>query len=286
MLGNKSTWCNLLNVIKIILLRLLKILKILFMKISNKAPRFFVSENLNLEEVLIKDKNIIHQLQKVLRKKVSDEVVLLDGEGIESFGVIKEISKKEVVLEKQKMKIHQKENYDDAGDGLENFSKKIILAPVILKKDNFELVIQKCTEIGIKNFQPIISERTEKDNLNFERLEKISREASEQSEKIFLPKIFDTKTLEKFLIEKTQNKNENKIYALQFNSAKIEINKIKNFSKTNSDKELIFLVGPEGGWGEEDLKLFEKFNLENISLGNQILRSETASISLSSLLLL
>jgi len=209
MLGNKSTWCNLLNVIKIILLRLLKILKILFMKISNKAPRFFVSENLNLEEVLIKDKNIIHQLQKVLRKKVSDEVVLLDGEGIESFGVIKEISKKEVVLEKQKMKIHQKENYDDAGDGLENFSKKIILAPVILKKDNFELVIQKCTEIGIKNFQPIISERTEKDNLNFERLEKISREASEQSEKIFLPKIFDTKTLEKFLIEKTQNKIDN-----------------------------------------------------------------------------
>lgn len=242
------------------------------MKISNKAPRFFINKDLDQEEILIFDENIIHQLQKVLRKKVGDEIVLLDGKGKEFFGNLKQISKKEIIVEKNKIEKYDEENFDT-----NNLSQKIILAPSILKKDNFELVIQKCTELGIKKIQPIISERTEKINLNFERLEKISREASEQSEKKFLSKISEIKKLEDFLNE---NK-ESKIFVLQFNSSKIDVSKIKN-----TKEDIIFLIGPEGGWGEQDLEIFEKFNVEKISLGSQILRSETASIALSSLLLL
>jgi 16S rRNA (uracil1498-N3)-methyltransferase len=243
------------------------------MKSSNIAPRFFIEEDLNQEEILLKDKNIIHQIQKVLRKKVGDEIILLDGKGIEFFGEIKEISKKEILISKIKNNFYESEGV------VKNKKQKIILAPSILKKDNFELVIQKCTEIGINNFQPIISERTEKNNLNFERLEKISREASEQSEKIFLPKILETKTIEEFLSEEKEKGD--KIFALQFGSPKISKEEIENISEG-----IIFLVGPEGGWGESDLELFEKFNVQKISLGQQILRAETASISLSSILLL
>jgi|AntRauTorckE6833_2_1112554.scaffolds.fasta_scaffold02536_7 16S rRNA (uracil1498-N3)-methyltransferase len=254
------------------------------MKTSNKAPRFFIEKKLDQQEILIQDKNIIHQLQKVLRKKTNDEIVLLDGNGKEFFGTIKEISKKEIIINRDKITIHESEKYETDDKNILN-TNKVILAPSILKKDNFELVIQKCTELGIKNIQPIISERTEKDNLNFERLEKISTEASEQSEKIFLSKIYPTENINKFFKKKSQSKN-TKIFALQFDSPKFNKNSILENSSTDSIEEIIFLVGPEGGWGEVDLELFEKFGVEKISLGKQILRSETASISISALLLL
>jgi len=77
------------------------------------------------------------------------------------------------------------------------------------------------------------------------------------------------------------NENNPKIFALEFSSEEFEFLKFRKMTG-----KIIFLIGPEGGWGEEDLKLFEKFNVNKISLGSQILRSETASISLSTLLFL
>lgn len=241
------------------------------MKTSNKAPRFFIDEKISdTTELIIRNEKIIHQIKNVLRMSEGRRVVFLDGRGNEFFGIIEKISKSELFLKKEKINFYTKDNF-------ENENQKIIFAPAILKKDSFELLLQKCTEVGVKKFQPIISERTEKNNLNFERLEKIIKEASEQSEKIFLPEIFETKNLEEFLSEQ----NTKNIFALEFNS--------ENFSNISFSEiygEIIFLVGPEGGWGENDLELFEKFNVKKISLGEQILRAETASISLASILFL
>jgi len=257
------------------------------MKTSNKAPRFFIEQkisNKSLQEnnLIISDEKIIHQIKNVLRKKEGSQIVFLDGQGAEFFGTILDISNKEITLEKNKIEFYEAEKNEDK-------RQKIILAPAILKKDNFEFVLQKCTEIGIEKIQPIISERTKKNNLNYERSKKIIKEASEQSEKIYLPEIFQTKNLEEFLLEISQSNEKSNftpdsgvnIFALEFNSEEFEISKLKG--KTG---EMIFLVGPEGGWGEEDLKLFEKYNVQKISLGSQILRAETASISLSTLMLL
>jgi len=245
------------------------------MKTSNKAPRFFfeekiLDENLSENKLIILDKKTIHQIKNVLRKKTGEKIIILDGSGSEFFGTISELSRKEIIVEKNKIIFHKKDNF-------ENETQKIILAASILKKDNFEFVLQKCTEIGVKNFQPIISERTEKNNLNFERLNKILKEASEQSEKKFLPEILKPKKIEEFL---SQQITEN-IFALEFNCDDF---KISEFRKMTG--EIIFLVGPEGGWGESDIKIFEKFNVQKISFGSQILRAETASIALASLLFL
>jgi len=241
------------------------------MKTSNKAPRFFIKQKISENhEMVIGDEKIIHQIKNVLRKKEGDQIIFLDGNGSEFFGNISKISKKEIIFKKDNITFHKKNNF-------EMEKQKIIFAPAILKKDNFEFVLQKCIEIGVQKFQPIISERTEKNNLNFDRLEKIVKEASEQSEKIFLPEVFGTKKIEEFL-SKQNTKN---IFVLEFNSLEFEISKFKKMKD-----EIIFLIGPEGGWGEDDLKLFEKFNIEKISLGPQILRAETASISLAALLYL
>ncbi len=239
------------------------------MKTSNKVPRFFINQPIKEsdQEISISDFDINHQIRDVLRLKKGDKIILLDGLGKAFFGKVKIFLKKNSIFSKEKLK--------SISTG---YQQSVKLSPAVLKKDKFEYLIQKCTEIGVESFHPIISERTEKTNLNFERLNKIAKEASEQSERYFLPKINLIKTLEEFLIENQKEKN---IFALQFNSKKI---KISDFKKKK--ESVIFLIGPEGGWGEKDLKLFEKYKVEKISLGEQILRAETASISVASLILL
>ena len=68
--------------------------------------------------------------------------------------------------------------------------KEITLFQALIKKDNFEMIAEKCTEVGITNFVPVICERSEKKNLNTERVEKIIKEATEQSGRGEVPKIF------------------------------------------------------------------------------------------------
>lgn len=261
-LGNKSTWCNVLLSFNLMFY--------ISMKTSNKAPRFLINEKIDdMNEVSITDFDINHQIRNVLRLREGDRVVLLNGQGAAFHGVIKSLTKDKTVVSKHKVDIYKRKT---------NVSLKI--AASILKKDNFEYVLQKCTEIGVDNFQPIVSERTEKSNLNFDRLNKIIKEAFEQSERLVIPKIFPIKTLEEFLSEEVLQKQSSKIFVLEFNSPLLKISEFKN------NKDITFLVGPEGGWGEEDIKIFEKFNIEKISLGDQILKAETASIAVSALMLL
>ena len=69
-------------------------------------------------------------------------------------------------------------------------------------------------------------------------------------------------------------------FALELNKEKINVPEILD------KKEISIFVGPEGGWSEKDLELFEKYNVKLISLGDQVLRAETASVAISSVLLL
>lgn len=270
------------------------------MKNSNLIPRFFIEQEIKKicgflndpvfenREFVLNDKDIAHQLLKVLRLRADDQIILLDNTGVELTATIRRINKKEIVLVTAKHRILKKESVISLN-----------LVPAILKKSNLEFVLQKGTEIGVNSFWPIISERTEKLSCNFDRARKIIRESAEQSEKIFLPELHDVQSLENFLKlvkpnfsskklslgedvdKKKVEKNNVKIFALDFNSKPFCFS---NFKKNMHD--VFFLIGPEGGWGEGDLKLFEKFGIEKISIGSQILRAETAAIAISALMLL
>jgi 16S rRNA (uracil1498-N3)-methyltransferase len=237
-----------------------------------KIHRFFVKHKLeDLPEIYITDLDIIHQIKDVLRLKKGDSVCLFDGSGIEYFGKVKIIMKKESIISKEKIKSFSNNSKICLPVGM----VKIKLSPSLIKKDKLEWVYQKATEIGVFSLNPIISERTEKQKINKERLGKIVKEASEQSGKIFIPEINEPQGLEDFLKENREN-----IYALDLCETKIDVSQMKGFD------EVTILIGPEGGWGEKDLENFEKYNVKRISLGEQILRAETASIAASSLLLL
>jgi len=242
-----------------------------------KLHRFFINQKIDESpKIEITDPELVHQLTKVLRAQVGDKFIFLDNEGTEVLVKTEEIMKKNLIFSKEKMKKFSRKN--------EIF---ITLCPAVLKKDKMEYVLQKCTEIGVLEFCPLVSDRTEKTNLNMKRLDKIVREAAEQSEKIYLPSLCDVASLEQFLNENETDRN---FYYLDMDAQLIDVTQIIEHAKQNSSEEesegITIFIGPEGGWSDVDRKLFEENNVKPISLGNTVLRAETASMVVSSLFLL
>lgn len=232
-----------------------------------KTHRFFVNQNIeNFPEITIADPVVIHQMKNVLRLQIGDPVIFLNGTDSEYHSKVKVISKKESIFSVEEIK-----KVDT------KVEQKINLVPALLKKDKFEWVLQKCTELGVKSFSPIISERTEKTKLNLDRGNIIIKEAAEQSERATLPTLNEPVFLEEFLKKETKNSIQN-IYVLDFCETKIDVSHIKTLN------EVTVLIGPEGGWGEGDKKLFEQYEIKIVSLGDRVLRAETASVGVASLI--
>lgn len=230
-----------------------------------KLQRFFVEEKLSVgKEIRISDEDFAHQLLRVFRMETGYEIILLDNTGSEFLSKITLLTKKELVV----VVLDKKE--------VSNIPKKeITLFASIIKKDHFEWVLEKCTELGVSHFVPVISERSEKKDLNMERARKILKEASEQSERGFIPNISEPVSLSE------------SFEGLDFPAIALHLCDEKfDIEKSTESTKLGLFVGPEGGWGERDLELFKNKNIPILSLGSQVLRAETASVAVSAKILL
>ncbi len=226
-----------------------------------KLQRFFINEKIVAGESLnVSDKELTHQIRKVFRMKAGDKVGLLDKNGQALEATVASFGKDEV-------------SFDVSAVPVSVFlpTKKVTLFVCIPKKDKFETVCEKATELGVTKIVPVISNRTEKQNFKKERLEKIIKEASEQSERGNLLLLGETISIE----EVPEN-----IFALDMNGEEIQKTEIKN------QKDVSVIIGPEGGFDQNDLNILKRKNIKIVSLGKQVLRAETASIAISSVLLL
>ena len=137
-------------------------------------------------------------------------------------------------------------------------------------------MIQKSTELGVTKFIPLITERTIVRNVNNERIKKIIIEASEQSNRIVIPDLEKTISLDKFL----KNNNNINIILGDINSKEKQI----NLKKINTKHPICIMIGPEGDFTEEEReKILKSGNIQNLKINKNILRSETAAISLLSI---
>ncbi|MFA6274259.1 MAG: RsmE family RNA methyltransferase, partial [Candidatus Paceibacterota bacterium] len=130
-----------------------------------KIHRFIDNFDLSKKELEITGE-IAHQIIKVLKLKIGEKIELSDGKGSVALAEIVKLNKNIVVV-KIIAPLHQ-----DFAE--QNSTKKVNLFCAILKKENFELVVQKTTECGIDKIIPIITSRTIKTGLNLERLKKIA----------------------------------------------------------------------------------------------------------------
>jgi len=217
-----------------------------------KVHRFFI----NFQEssiVKIQDKEYINQIKNVLKLKPSERVVLIKNNCEFLFEL--EIVSKEFI----QLKLLSKELK-------ETKSRKTILYCAIIKKDNFEMLCQKTTECGVFKIVPIITERTVKKDINLQRIEKILKEASEQSGRMNIPILSKPISFEKAIKEASQND-----LNLFF-----DFNGKKDFEIKNDINSIGLFIGPEGGFTENENTLANGF--EKIQLKDNILRAETAAI--------
>lgn len=246
-----------------------------------KQHRFFIKEKIEDKDIItLTDREVLHQWKRVLRFSPGQYVILLDNTGTEFHGVISELSVDKADINKEKINF------------LESYKQvipSVKLYPALIKKDKFDWVLQKCTEIGVESFHPIISNRTEKTGFNMIRAEKILTEASEQSERRIIPRITVPQNLDEILQDILENKSLSDIYlALHMGGKFLQDILEEKILSDISLKDINFhiFIGPEGGWTDAELEMFRSHGVPIVSVGAPVLRAETASVVVSTLLIL
>ena len=223
--------------------------------------RLFFKENLsdNLNSNL--DKSQSHYISKVMRIKEGESFSLFNDSG-EWEAKINEI-KKGIVNFVIVKKLKNSEN-----------NSEIWLAFTPIKLNYLNFMIQKATELGVTKFIPILSERTMVRDLNSERLNKVIIEASEQSNRIKLPKL---EKLVKFKDFIKLYKDTNIVFG--------DLNSSNDQIKINKDSPVCILIGPEGDFSENERKeILDLKNVKSLKINKNILRAETAAISIISII--
>ncbi len=225
--------------------------------------------------------SLIHQWKDVFRYMPGSRVTLFDDSKIECLCMIEVLglSKVElVILEKEDRLLDTTLGSDINTFGMDIHvqNNELWLYLSVLKNDNFDLVVQKATELGVDHIVPILSDRTIKKNINIKRMEKIIIEASEQSGRLSVPKIYEPIVLKKAVED----------FLAMGGDMVVCHQKGDTWSK---GKELLkkyplgLLVGPEGGWSEKEEEYFKKIALRKIKFSDNVLRAETAAIGVVTL---
>ena len=230
-----------------------------------KLHRYYV-DNMKLEhDFWMKDEGLFHQWTRVLRYQVDRELVLFNDLHEERLYKILKIGDNAVHLElvtEMVAKIPKVELY---------------LCFSLLKKDKNEWILQKGTELGVRHFVPLMSERIEKTGFDMERAERIVIEAAEQCERSDIPKIREPITVDT-IIEELEGKVE--FYVAEQGSLAQDPRSIIQDPKT----ALAVLIGPEGGWSVAEKELFADKKIKHLGLSEFTLRAETAAITAAALI--
>lgn len=228
--------------------------------------RFFLQPGSFKDDLIeITDAAVIHQMSRVLRMRPNDHFIALDNTGFEfecSLVTIDKDQAKADIFEKRR-----------------NESEPLIFVTLYQampkKMELFEMVLQKCTEIGVSEFVPLVTEFTERTQISkYERLGKILREAAEQSERGKLPVLRTETKFADVLGEKF--------------SCPILLHSRGNLTSLSAGpkaKKCEIFIGPEGGFSENEVELARLAGFKICSLGKRILRTETAAIAAATLLL-
>lgn len=210
-----------------------------------------------------------HHITSVLRKKINSKVKCCNPKDSTFFDV-KIVSIKPLVGLVDESSIKKKEIFDS----------NITCYLGVIKKNNFELAVEKLNEIGIKKIVPILFERSQKNiHLDFARLNKICHESSKQCNRIN-PIIVGG--LINFFDMISELKNMDEIYVAHIAKESI---KLCYLNKLYNKKNIAYVVGPEGGFSQKEIECFKTVrNLKFLRLTDNILKTETAAIYLASIL--
>jgi 16S rRNA (uracil1498-N3)-methyltransferase len=236
-----------------------------------RLHRFYLPDVFQAGQITITDQRLIHQWRNVLKFSAKDRLIIFSRDGLEHECELLSLERAFAIVRTNSSKLSVPR------------ARKVTLYVSLIKKDKLEWVLEKCTEIGISHFAPVISDRSEKLSFNSGRAEKILIEATEQSGFGSVPELLDTK----MFIEALENSSGPQLVC-DTGSAEQKSDRIHmHAEKFSEDAEDIGIwVGPEGGWSERERELFRQNNVQPVSLGPSTLRAETAAIVASAFTLL
>lgn len=238
--------------------------------------KFFVPKENIVDNVAIIDGEDVKHIYRVLRLKVSDKVSINNSDGKEYIGEITLIDKKQVIINLlQESPINNESPIE------------VYLFQGLPKSTKMDLIVQKNTELGVKEVTPVITERvvvkTElKDFKKVDRWNRIALEASKQSKRSLVPQINAPIDFESFL---EQLKHMDLVVVPYENEEGYGIKKtVQNIGKKHIVKVAI-VIGPEGGFEDYEILKLKEIGAEIITLGPRILRTETAGFTCLSLIM-
>ncbi len=236
----------------------------------------FVVKNLTFDlleqnhEILIEDEKVVWQIRKVLRLNNGALFKIFNGQGCEILAKIMKLDKKSLVAQ-----VLSKEIFA--------CPKPLIVGMPMIRMSRFEWAIEKLSEFGVTQIYPVILAYSQIDtsysSQKWKRFNEICREATEQSGGIYLPKIYEPRELISFLEINTSINNDWGKYILDTNNKTPNMVNVLYNHGGNLGNGNIILVGSEGGFTVNELKLAHKHGFRAVGLGSRTLRVETAIIS-------
>lgn len=223
----------------------------------------FYQPDLSVDQLYLTEEESKHCV-RVLRMKKGDEAHLADGKGMQAIATIADDHPKKCLLHIQSKTQHLQNR---------NYYLHIMVAPT-KNMERIEWFIEKATEVGIDEVSFIETENSERAKVNMERCEKIAISAMKQSKQWFLPKL---NLLQKFTAV-VQNHQSDNAYIAWCETPDTALLSHKIMTATSAFQRITVLIGPEGDFTETEVNLAIQAGFQLVSLGNSILRTETAAL--------
>ena len=236
--------------------------------------RFFIPTPLFQTPEIILPAEVSQQISRVLRLKTGTDILLLDDQGFEYPARLCEVQASQctaTIIEKRTA----------SGEP----ATRLTLIIGLTQREKFEMILQKCTEVGVSTFVPVISSRTliqkPRDvEDKYPRWKKIIQEAAEQSHRGHIPTLEPVIKIDDAL--KMMNQKDSLKIVLWEDENKTTL---KNALQSCQKRDITIIIGPEGGLSVEEVAAAQRSGFMPATLGRRILRMETAAILAAGLVL-
>lgn len=242
-----------------------------------RIPRFYLAQSLETGQPLTLPAELFRHAIQVLRMKTGEPLILFNGEGGEYLAELREVSKRTATAEIMAFDPVDRES------GLQ-----LTLVQSIIKPDKMDLTIQKCTELGISHIRPMISQRSvmrmgrDKLGKKCSHWQSIAINACEQSGRTRIPAILPPVPLDEYLTTLPEN-DETRLMLVPGDSPNI-----RSLQHASADtlhtRHFSLIIGPEGGFTDDEVALCIQQGITTLSLGPRVLRAETAAMTVCALL--
>lgn len=239
-------------------------------------PRFYVEDCLKFDKTIQITGEDVNHIKNVLRLHVGDEITVSDGHSKDYICNIMELSNDYVLADIVDIRMNAAE-----------LPTRIVLFQGMPKSDKMEFIIQKATELGVAEIVPVMTKRTvvrldpKKELKKIERYQSIAMSSAKQSQRGVIPVVKAFMTYEQAL-SYAKNMDMN---IIPYENAEGISYAREVVSKAAHCKTLGIFIGPEGGFAKEEVDLAMGIGAKCITLGNRILRTETAGLAILSILM-